>query len=322
MRGFAFAFLSVPLLAASVTSLQFRQVDYYAKGALILAHSATGRLDVAFVQDPQGISFLNVVQSTANGNTWIVANLPLPSTAETGTTSFNVTAYYNLGVPAGTDLTTSPVNYYYTVSSETMTAMPPPPAGFSSDIEKPKVIAGNGAAPMGSVPHDVGTCVSPGPAVTTTPPTGVSASYPRAESTKQIWHQHTGDVPTPTNYCAPAAAVNGLQFLAANNGYTLTDGPSTTLTNMATNMKTDPNSGGTTEQGAATGLITYTSANKLPVEVHYAGGTGGATGLPQNTDFTTPGGTGFAHNDGPVTWDYIWSQMQKGQSVILMEPAM
>ena len=317
-RAFACALLSIPLSALpQITAVRISQVDYYSAGTLVKAHSATGRLDVAFTQDPQGVSFLNVVQMTANGNVWLVANVPLVSTAETGTTNFSVNKYFNLMVADGTNLAGSTIDYYYTVSADLQTSIPamPPGAGGGGTFAPPG--GGGGTAPVGSVARDDATGIKPMPAVSTDPPPGAGVSLPRAVSVKQIWHQHTGNVASPTNYCAPAAAANSLQFLAANNGYTLKDSPAQARDNLAKMMGTNSSNGGTTEQGAASGLAGYASANSLPLEVHYAGGSGGTDGLPAGKDFTTPSGA-TVHNDGKITWAYLWEQMEKGQNLILM----
>src|ERR1700691_6182346 len=100
---FIAALISVPLFGATVNSISFSQINYTQNGSVTVPNSGMGHFSVSYTQDAEDVSFLNVVQAAAGGPSWIIQNLPLPATAQTGTPSFPIGRNFVLSVANGTN---------------------------------------------------------------------------------------------------------------------------------------------------------------------------------------------------------------------------
>jgi hypothetical protein len=294
----AFTLCFCPLLpAALITGLSFEQVDYFNNGSLSVPNSSFGEFDVNYTPDASGPQWLNVVQVSPTGaQQWVVQNHPLLSSSEVGPSPYSSTAYFDLGVPNGTNAVGSTFSYFYTVGSTPVTSAPLSGTAGTASIGSSQNIINAG------VPSGDNTLNSPSNSI-------INWNVPFINLTTDF---HTGmpNVVQELKWCGPGAAANSLQWLASANGFSTGQTLLQSQTELAANMMN--NHTGNWDDKEVSGKLKYIKDHNLPLNVHYTGG----VMLPTKGDFADPNGTGV--NDGAITWDWIQSEMQKGEDLEFM----
>jgi len=285
-----------PLVVQADTALSFSQVDYYQNGSLTDQDSPWGEFNIGY-DTGASLEWINVVANPGSGSeSWIVQNHPLlPSTLAGGST-FSSLNYFDLGVSGGTDVTS--IDIRFLVSPLPLSAAPSVGTLATVDVGTSQNIINNG------VPSGIAALNTPGGAL-------IDWSSPFVGA-------KTGDRPDmpnvvqERNFCGPGAAANSLQWLNAQHGFGLQQTLSETQTELAGNMgnANDGNWDNTEVQGK----LQYALEHNLPIEIHYTGG----VMLPTAGNFVEPNGNGTARNDGPISWDWLQSEFEKGQDIELM----
>lgn len=284
-------------LSHATVAVNFNQVDFYQDGVLSTPNSEWGEFNVSYDQG-SSLQWINVVADPGTPNArWIVQNNPLLPSSMTGTSLFNGTSYFDLGVSRGTDI--SALNIGYIVSSTPASSIPTSfNATESASVGTSQNVINNGAAD-GST-----TLGSPSNGNLNW---GVSYLGVTAH-----WQMNMPNVAQKKNYCVPGAAANSLQWLNKSHNLGITQTVTETMNDLAGKMGTTTTVG-TYDTNFVAGKLNYISSNKLPLEVHYVGG--GAT--LQKGDYTDPTSKTVARNDGAVTWDWIQKEKMKGQDIEL-----
>lgn len=260
----------------------FSQVDYYQDGSLAVPDSEWGEFDIAYNQSGN-LQWINVVADPGTANArWIVQNHPLLPTTLTGTSQFTSDSYFDLGVPRGTPVSTLNIGYSITSAPEKFAPTTFGTLGSFGVGESQNII--NNGVPSGNTTLGA---PSNGNFNWNVPFTGVNIT----------WHRGMPNVVQEKNWCGPGAAANSLQWLNSQNNLGLTQTLKDTQSELAGRMGNDHH--GNWDDTEVLGKEEFISDHKLPLEVHYAGG----RMLPKNT---------------PLTWDWIESEMAKGQDIEIM----
>jgi hypothetical protein len=269
------------------------QVDYYLNGSAAALNSEYGQVDVHYTPG-SSVQWLNIVADPGStSERWIVQNLPLLPSTDVGAGSFYTTKYFDLGVARGTDVTL--LNAGYTVSSSPLSALP-------SGLSAQNLVVGASQNLVNSgVPSGLTTLSAPAnPTLNWTGPGGLS----------YVWHGGMPNVIQEDSFCGPGAAANSLQWLNSQHHLGLTQSPGDTMSELASNMGN--NNDGNWDGEEVAGKLQYIHDHNLGLEVHYVGG----HNLPLVGNYSDANGT--AVNNGAVSWDWLWSEMQKGQDIELM----
>jgi hypothetical protein len=266
----------------AVPVLSFNQVNFFQNGSLAVPNSEWGEFNIAYDQG-SNLQWVNVVANPGTPNArWIVQNHPLLPTNLTGTGHFTSAGYFDLGVPRGTPV--SSVNIGQVITSTPVTAAP-------------TVFDATGTFGLGPAQNIINSGVPSGVMTLGSPDNGnLNWNAPFTGLTAN-WHADMPNVTQELNWCGPGAAANSLQWLNDQNNLGLAQTLLQTQTELAANMMNDHD--GNWDDAEAQGKEQFISDHGLPLEVHHAGG----VKLPRNT---------------PLTWDWIESEMARGQDVEFM----
>lgn len=274
--------LLAPALVNATPVLSFNQVDFFQNGGLVIPNSEWGEFDIAYDQG-SSLQWINIVANPGTPNArWIVQNHPLLPTGLTGSSQFTSASYFDLGTPRGTPVSSLDVGYAITSAPATGA-----PTAFDA----------TGSFNIGSAQNIINSGVPSGDTAQGAPDNGnLNWNVPFTGLTAN-WHTDVPNVTQEENWCGPGAATNSLHWLSDQNNLGLTQTLLQTQTELAANMMN--NHDGNWDDAEAQGKEQFISDHGLPLEVHYAGG----VKLPNNT---------------PLTWDWIESEMAKGQDVEFM----
>ncbi len=291
--------LLLPSSADADIEISFSQVDYYQDGSLGsgVQFSEWGEFGVSY--DPgASLEWINVVANPGSlSESWIVQNHPLlPSSLLGSGDSFSSLSYFDLGVSRGTDL--SSLSILVRVDPVPLSIAPSTGDLAIAELGTSQAIINSG------VPSGVLALNAPAP-------TGIdwSALFTGVETR---WHEGMPNVVQEQNFCGPGAAANSLHWLNGQHGFGLQQTLQETQTELAGNMGNANN--GNWDDTEVQGKIQYAKEHNLPIEIHYTGG----VMLPTNGDYVEPNGNGTARNDGPITWEWLQQEMEKGQDIELM----
>ncbi len=274
--------LLVSPLGSATPVLSFNQVDFFQNGAKVISNSEWGQFDIAYNQG-SSLQWINVVANPGTPNaSWIVQNHPLLPTGLTGTSQFTSVSYFDLGTPRGTPV--SSLNIGYAIMSAPATATP-------------TMFDATGSFSLGSAQNIVNSGVPSGVTTQGAPDNGnLNWNVPFA-GLNSNWHAGMPNVTQETNWCGPGAAANSLHWLNDQNILGLNQTLLQTQAELAANMMNHHD--GNWDDEEVKGKEKFIADHNLPLEVHYAGG----VMLPGNT---------------PLTWEWIESEMAKGQDVEFM----
>ena len=293
---------------AAISNVDFDQVDFFLDGSLEGGDTDWGEFNVDFTPGSD-FEFVNVLANTGGSDEWVIRNLPLiPESFQSS--GFSSQMYFDLGplgVSSGTDISTLD----YCITQATV------PSG-SAPVCIPNQVAQAGdsqAITNSGVPSGVTAVGAP-------PAADVFDFLNPFINVETNWHKDMPNVVQGTRECGPGAAANSLHWLAQEHGWALkNDDIQNTLSDLANNMGTG--NIGTWDKAFAEGKLKFAKDNKnkgVDVTNHFAGGAGGTgpagnQGLPTDGNYVSPNGNGTAVRDGPVTWDYVEQELDKGEDV-------
>ena len=279
------------------------QVDYFGSGYIDstggtqiapILDSEWGRYEATF--EPQAdVGFLNIVAKIGDTEDWIVRNLPIPSLSETPD-PMSVYTYFDLsalGVDRGTDLTS--IDLFRDVSLAPLNTAPTA-VGFDSDVSVGMFnFDVGGRADLGN--HD-----DPGNPATDWSQLGFGSFFDLK------LRPNTPNVEQGPDECGPGAATNSLGWLKNEFGVKLDDKPADRLQELAGNMDTDHNRGGTADANFIDGKLKYVADNNLDLVVKFQDDSLGAA------DRTVDGVTAEAKGTVP-TRDWLFQEINSGEDV-------
>jgi PEP-CTERM motif len=282
--------------AAAADGIGIDQVAYSYNGSLVAPYSQTGEFEISFT--PAGtLQYENVV---SNGQ-WIVQNLPLLPNSVFGANGTAQT-YFDLGLigaTSGTNFSGTSVSYFSTTSATPLFSAPVSGTSGSTIVETASALTNSG------VPS--GLIAEPPPP----PGNGINwgALGPYA-NVQESFHDGLPNVAQEQSWCGPGSAANSLSWLGR------TDSQSDLEAQASLAALMDTQHLGTWDDALVSGKLLYLTLHGQTLNVHYTGG----TKLPTNGSYTDPVTGLIAHNDGPLTVDWLVQQMKAGQDVELMTP--
>ncbi|MBI2093699.1 MAG: PEP-CTERM sorting domain-containing protein, partial [Candidatus Omnitrophica bacterium] len=288
--------LGVPASAQADISFDLSQVDYYQDGALTVPDSEWGQFDLSY--DPgASLQWFNVVLNPGSGSeSWAVQNHPLLPSSLIGADPFVSTSYFGLGVASGTSL--SSVDVLYSLSDTPLTATPGAGTLDSVGLGTSQNIINNG------VPSGIFALNAPGASLINwnQPFANVAADY----------RPDMPNVVQELNFCGPGAAANSIHWLAQRHNIDLGQSLANTQTELAIEMGNNNN--GNWDDAEVQGKLQFMVDHNLPFDVHYTGG----VMLPTGNGYVDPNGNGTARRDGPITWEWLQQEFDRGQDIELM----
>lgn len=272
-------------------TFEFNQMSYVDPGDASETQVISSRFQFDVEYAPSSSTqYYNLYVDTPHGVEWAVQNMPLLSLSDAGSGSpLKFSSYWDLG--SGFETPVTGMN-----ASALVTGSPLGQTDFGTFFG---VGVGqtwrysNGGVPSGD------NFLYGNPSVYI-PGAGFSANF----------RPTMPNITQEKNYCGPGSATNSLAWLAQQNGFTLPDTLPALQTKLAGYMGN--NHDGNWDDDQVKAKLKYIKENNLPLEVHYVGG----RNLPTNGNYTT--GDGTARNDGRITWNWITSEMNKGQDLMFM----
>lgn len=288
--GIGFLFLGTAL--AEAQTVDFNQIHYYDNFDPLETTSPSSNFEFNVNYSPgASTEFLNISIETSSGPIWAVRNMPLLGSSYWGSSSpLTVGSYWNLG-----SAFSSPVSSL--VARTSITSAP--------------IVTDAGAGVAGAVAVNARSKFKNGGVPSTDQPNNlnVNTNFAGINFTANV-RNNMPNVTQQKNFCGPGSAANSLVWLAAENGVMLKDSASTIMTTLAPYMGN--NNDGNWDNDQMEGKLRYIKEKKLPFYVHYAGGEK-AMG-----DYVSPNGNGTAKRDGPITWDWIKGEYDRGQDLMFM----
>jgi hypothetical protein len=205
--GLLFVLFTVTPVQAQATASNFTfgQIDWYSEdGLLICPDSSWGTFEFDLITDPVAMHFLNVTADAGLGPAWIVENMPLPPDAVRGTRSGRYGADFDitqLGLPAGTDLTS--LGFDYTVTRNPSLT---PPAGVLTGVPVQTVVRNSFGSrlPGDPLPADMGV------------PYGIHTGFAAKAWSgwpRFIHHDGVPGVQEGTDMCLPGSLARSIKWL-------------------------------------------------------------------------------------------------------------
>lgn len=290
-RSALFTALAAVAACSVGQTFEFNQLSYVDPGDPGEVQNISSRFEFDVDYSPSSTTqFYNLYVNTPHGMEWAVQNMPLLSISDAGTSSaMRFSSYWDLG--SGFETPVTGLN-----ASVMVTATPLGAGDFGS-------FGGFGVAQTwrylnGGVPSgDLNLYGNP------------SVSLPGANFGANF-RPTMPNITQQKNFCGPGAAANSLGWLAAQNGLTLPDNLNDLMVKLAGYMGNAND--GNWDDDQVRGKLRYIRENNLPLEVHYTGG----RNLPTAGNYTDANGT--ARNDGAITWNWITTEMNKGQDLMFM----
>jgi len=282
-------------LIASISTAQtveINQIHYFDNFDPLEATSPSSNFEFNVEYTPgASTQFLNVSVATPNGPVWAVQNMPLLSSSYWGNSDTRTLgSFWNLGSSFS-----SPVSSV--LASASISSTPVFSDGSAGVIAPVAVNARarfkNGGVPSTDQPNNLNMNVNFA---------GVNIAANVRNNMPNITQQK--------NYCGPGSAANSLLWLVAENGYRLKDTGDSIMTTLAGYMGN--NNDGNWDNDQMEGKLRWIKEQNLPLYVHFAGGEKVAA------DYVSPNGNGTAKRDGPITWDWITQEYNRGQDLMFM----